>query len=66
MDFYTVTKDGKPIFAALHDSTEHHPSLDRCVSLAVGDSATSMDPKDARSLGEMLIRASDALTATKG
>lgn len=60
-DFYTVTEDGTPIFAALHNSVEHHPTADRCVSLSVGQSAASFSAEEARALGNMLLSASDTL-----
>lgn len=59
IDFYTVTNEGKTIFAAFHQSIAE--PTDRCVTIAVGDSATTIQPEDARELAAMLLRASDAL-----
>jgi hypothetical protein len=47
------------IYAALHCG-EAEPE-DRCVSLAVGQSAVTFEADVARELGAMLLRAADAL-----
>lgn len=59
IDFYTVTREGKAIFAALHESIAE--PTDRCMTIAVGSTATTIQPEDARELATMLLRASDAL-----
>ena len=61
--FYTeVTESGLPVFAALHEG-EADPK-DRCVTIAVGMTATVIAPNDARRLGETLLRAADAVITT--
>lgn len=49
------------IFAALHIGIEEPE--DRCISLAVGQSAVTFEADVARGLGTMLIRAADVLDA---
>ena len=63
VDFYTVTKEGKPIFAALHLG-QAEPT-DRCMTLAVAGTATTIEPHDTRSLATTLLRASDILEQGK-
>jgi hypothetical protein len=46
------------IFAALHLGRD---ADDRCISLAVGQSATTFEADVARSLGMMLLRSADLL-----
>ena len=52
------------IYAALHTG-EADPE-DRCVSLAVGQSAVTFEADVARGLGTMLLRAADVLDGKSG
>jgi hypothetical protein len=66
-DFDTVTKEGQTIFAAFHEArvTAPYEPFDArdlaCMSIAVGQSTTYIEPKDARALGRMLLRGADKL-----
>lgn len=59
-DFYTTsTQNDVPIFAAEHSTMTK--AGDRCISLAVGQCATTFKSDVARDLAGMLLRAADVL-----